>query len=161
MKNSISLTKYLNYYYGIKPGVAQNMTHQDVRQLINNIEFYSEEEFIEKFDIEQLVNFVLVRDKNGKYYLYKKIETLIEDESLIEESNIEYDEIRKYIMLIVSDLNNVNLKQLQTWQLHELRRTVKKFKKLYNVNFDSTLYKIRNEMRRKKEKKSNVKYKRK
>ena len=72
LEKEISMTKFLSLFYGINPAQARLISHDDLKLLINDLEVMTEREFFDKKSLEDLINYVKVKDKDNKIRYYKK-----------------------------------------------------------------------------------------
>lgn len=137
LEKEVSMTKFLSLFLGINPAQARHITHKDAKLLFPNLLVMTDHEFWANNSNEDLVNYVKVKDRNNETMYYKKI--IIEDDYIPDDCfDFEYNAITEIEYLLIP-LNNIDLDSLGKRQLCELRKRLKKFKKINRKLLDEEI----------------------
>lgn len=146
LEKEISMTKFLSLFLGINPAQARHITHEDAKILFPNLLVMTDCEFWANNNYEELVNYVKVKDKNNDTMYYKKIgikEDYIPDNCC----DFEYNSTTEIDYLLIP-LCNIDLDSLDKRQLCDLRKKLKKIKKINRKLLDEELDDIQKRLRK-------------
>jgi len=146
LEKEISMTKFLSLFYGMNPAQARLISHDDLKLLINDLESMSERDFFSKYSLEDLIYYIKVKDKNNKIRYYKKPK-IDEINEVYECTDYEFLSATELDYLIIP-LQNINLELLNKRELCELRKKLKKLKKLNRKLLDEEINAIQKRLRK-------------
>ena len=146
LEKEISMTKFLSLFYGINPAQARLISHDDLKLLINDLEVMTEREFFDKKSLEDLINYVKVKDKDNKIRYYKEPK-INERNEIYECTDYEFSSKTEIDYLIVP-LQNIDLELLDKRELCELRKKLKKLKKLNRNLLDEEINAVQKRLRK-------------
>lgn len=146
LEKEISMTKFLSLFYGINPAQARLISHDDLKLLINDLEVMTEREFFDKKSLEDLINYVKVKDKDNKIRYYKKPK-INERNEIYECTDYEFF-CKTEIDYLIVPLQNIDLELLDKRELCELRKKLKKLKKLNRNLLDEEINAVQKRLRK-------------
>lgn len=141
----MSLTKFLQIYFGANPSQIKNITHKDAFRLFS-LEALTDVEFWAEHNAKDLMtNYIRVKDKHNIIMYYSKLE-LVYQTDIINSDNMEfnkYSEMENCFIL----LQTIDIKSLTPRELYELKQKLKKIKKYVGKGIDRQIYKIDKQLR--------------
>ena len=142
----ITLVKFLKIYFGVAPAQAKNITHEDAKQLFEPIETLTDNEFWLANKEQNLgTQYIRVKDNNNIIMYYKKLEFCDVDD-IMESTDAEYNGMSDMEYMCIM-LKNVDINKLNKYELCELRKQLKRIKKLNVKNIDGKITAINKRLR--------------
>ena len=127
LEKEITMTKFLSHFLGVNPAIARNITHKDASVLFSNLVVYTDADFYSSIEACEMINYVRVKDCNKKTMYYEK--PLIKDNTDIPEcTDFEYN-FNMELDSLVAEFIELNISDLEKWQLLELIERLKCIKK--------------------------------
>ena len=146
LEKEISMTKFLSLFYGINPAQARLISHSDLKLLISDLEVMTEREFFNQKSLEDLINYIKVKDKDNKIRYYKKPK-INERNEIYECTDYEFS-CKTEIDYLIIPLQNIDLELLDKRELCELRKKLKKIKKLNRNLLDEEINAVQKRLRK-------------